>query len=47
LMFTFEDLMNLDPAGIQTLIRAVDKDKLPVALKGATEGIRDLFFSNM
>ena len=47
LMFTFEDLMNLDPAGIQTLIRAVDKDKLPVALKGATEAIRDLFFSNM
>lgn len=47
LMFTFEDLTNLDPAGIQTLIRAVDKDKLPVALKGATEAMRDLFFSNM
>lgn len=47
LMFTFEDLMNLDPAGIQTLIRSVDKDKLPIALKGATEAIRDLFFSNM
>ncbi len=47
LMFTFEDLANLDPAGIQTLIRAVDKDKLPPALKGATETIRDLFFSNM
>lgn len=47
LMFTFEDLINLDPASVQTLIRAVDKDKLPTALKGATEGIRDLFFSNM
>ena len=47
LMFTFEDLSNLDPSGIQTLIRAVDKDKLPTALKGATETIRDLFFSNM
>jgi flagellar motor switch protein FliG len=47
LMFTFEDLTNLDPAGIQTLIRAVDKDKLPAALKGATEQIRDLFFANM
>lgn len=47
LMFTFEDLSNLDPSGIQTLIRAVDKDKLPPALKGATETIRDLFFSNM
>ncbi len=47
LMFTFEDLANLDPASIQTLIRAVDKDKLPTALKGATETIKDLFFSNM
>lgn len=47
LMFTFEDLQNLDPTGIQTLIRAVDKDKLPLALKGATETLTDLFFSNM
>lgn len=47
LMFTFEDLGKLDPASIQTLIRAVDKEKLPSALKGATETLRDLFFSNM
>lgn len=47
LMFTFEDLAKLDPASIQTLIRAVDKDKLPIALKGSTETLRDLFFSNM
>lgn len=47
LMFTFEDLGKLDPASIQTLIRAVDKEKLPTALKGATETLRDLFFSNM
>lgn len=47
LMFTFEDLSKLDPTAIQTLIRAVDKEKLPTALKGATESLRDLFFSNM
>lgn len=47
LMFTFEDLSKLDPTAIQTVIRAVDKDKLPAALKGATESLRDLFFSNM
>ncbi|MEM6811223.1 MAG: flagellar motor switch protein FliG [Pseudomonadota bacterium] len=47
LMFTFEDLQHLDPSSIQTLIRACDKDKLPIALKGATESLRDLFFSNM
>lgn len=47
LMFTFEDLINLDASGIQTLIRAVDKDRLPIALKGATDTIKDLFFANM
>jgi flagellar motor switch protein FliG len=47
LMFTFEDLSQLDPAGVQTLLRSVDKTKLPIALKGASEGLRDLFFSNM
>jgi flagellar motor switch protein FliG len=47
LMFTFEDLQRLDPAGVQTLLRAVDKDKLVVALKGASDELKDLFFSNM
>ena len=47
LMFTFDDLSNLDPAAVQTLLRNVEKDKLPVALKGASEGMRELFFSNM
>jgi flagellar motor switch protein FliG len=47
MMFTFEDLNRLDPGGVQTLLRAVEKDKLGLALKGASEGLRDLFFSNM
>lgn len=47
LMFTFEDLQKLDPSSVQAVIRAVDKDKLPVALKGATDTLKDLFFSNM
>jgi len=47
LMFTFEDLTRLDPSSIQAVIRAADKDKLPAALKGATDGVKDLFFSNM
>ncbi|MEQ8332598.1 flagellar motor switch protein FliG [Nisaea sp.] len=47
LMFTFEDLARVDPAGVQTLLRAVDKDKLTIALKGASEELKDLFFSNM
>jgi flagellar motor switch protein FliG len=47
LMFTFEDLLKLDQSAIQTVIRAVDKDKLPTALKGATDTLKDLFFNNM
>jgi flagellar motor switch protein FliG len=47
LMFTFEDLARIDPAGVQTLLRALDKDKLTIALKGASEELKDLFFSNM
>jgi flagellar motor switch protein FliG len=47
LMFTFEDLQKLDPTGIQTLLRAVEKQKLAIALKGASETLRNLFFSNM
>ena len=47
LMFTFEDLGKLDATGIQTLLRGVEKDQLALALKGASESIRDLFFQNM
>jgi flagellar motor switch protein FliG len=47
LMFTFEDLGKLDPGGVQTLLRNVEKDKLPLCLKGASEALRDLFLSNM
>ena len=47
LMFTFEDLSRLDAASVQTLLRHVEKDKLAIALKGATETVREFFFSNM
>lgn len=47
LMFTFEDLEKLDPTGAQTLLRAVESDKVAIALKGASESIKELFFSNM
>ncbi|MFN4287678.1 MAG: flagellar motor switch protein FliG [Brevundimonas sp.] len=47
LMFVFEDLAKLDPGGIQTLLRAVEKDQLALAMKGASDALRELFFSNM
>lgn len=47
LMFVFEDLSKLDPGGVQTLLRAVDKDQLALAMKGASDTLREMFFSNM
>jgi flagellar motor switch protein FliG len=47
LMFTFDDLTRVDAAGIQTLLRSIEKDKLGLALKGASEAIKELFFKNM
>jgi flagellar motor switch protein FliG len=47
LMFVFEDLSKLDPGGVQTLLRAVEKDQLALALKGASDTLREMFFSNM
>jgi flagellar motor switch protein FliG len=47
LMFTFDDLVKLDTASAQTLMRNIDKDKLAIALKGSNETVRQFFFSNM
>ncbi len=47
LMFTFDDLIKLDTGSAQTLMRHIDKDKLAVPLKGASEGVRQFFMSNM
>ncbi len=47
LMFTFDDLAKLDSSSVQTLLRVVEKDKLPRALKGASQAVKDLFLSNM
>jgi flagellar motor switch protein FliG len=47
LMFTFEDLVKLDGAGLQVLLRNIDNSKLGLALKGASEKLRELFFANM
>jgi flagellar motor switch protein FliG len=47
LMFTFDDLKRLDGPGIQVLLRGVEKDKLTLALKGASQELRDLFLRNM
>lgn len=47
LMFTFEDLLKLDPGSVQTLMRKVDSDTLCRALKGADERVRAFFMGQM
>ncbi len=47
MMFTFEDIIKLDNQGIRELLRAVDKKELTLALKTASDPLKDKFFSNM
>lgn len=46
-IFTFQDLCNLSPREIQTLLRGVSEDKLSLALRGEDEGIIAVFLKNM
>ena len=46
-MFSFENLSGVDNRSIQTLMRSVEQDQLMVALKGATEPVKEKFFGNM
>lgn len=47
LMFVFEDLLNIEEVGIREIVNRADKKSLTVALKGASEDIRQRFFGNM
>jgi flagellar motor switch protein FliG len=47
LMFTFEDLQRLDSAAVQVLLRQIPKEQLTIALKGASEALKELFLKNM
>jgi flagellar motor switch protein FliG len=46
-MFVFENLMDIDDRGIQLLLREVQSDSLIIALKGASQELRDKVFKNM
>ncbi|MDR0311846.1 MAG: flagellar motor switch protein FliG [Acidobacteriota bacterium] len=47
LMFVFDDVMLIDPAGIREILQRVDKKALALALKGTSEELRVQFFRNM
>jgi flagellar motor switch protein FliG len=47
LMFVFENLIDVDDRGIQTLMREIQTDQLQLALKGADESLKEKFLNNM
>jgi flagellar motor switch protein FliG len=46
-MFVFENIVDIDDRGIQTLLREVASESLIIALKGAGQDLRDKIFKNM
>lgn len=46
-MFVFENIMDIEDRGIQLLLREVQSDALIIALKGASEEMREKIFKNM
>jgi len=46
-MFVFEDILTLDNRSIQRFLRDVENNQLAIALKGATEEVQNVIFSNM
>ena len=47
LMFTFEDIINLNATAIREILKNVDKKDLMVAFKGSSDAIKEKFLSNM
>ena len=47
LMFVFDDILNIDSRGVQTLLKEVERDTLVLALKAAGDDIRDYVFTNL
>jgi len=46
-MFVWENLLDVDDKGIQALLREVQSESLIVALKGASEAMKEKIFRNM
>ena len=47
LMFTFEDLAQLDDRGVQVLLKEISSEDISVALKGASDVMKEKIFANM
>lgn len=46
-LFVFEDIVELDRASIQRILREVDNDDLVLVLKGASEDVSGVIFENL
>lgn len=46
-LFVFEDILGLDDRSLQRVLRDVDMKDVSLALKGASEALREKFFKNM
>lgn len=46
-MFVFDNIMDIDDRGIQVMLREVQSESLIVALKGASQDLREKIFKNM
>lgn len=46
-MFVFDNLLDVDDRGMQSILRDVQSDILIIALKGADDAIKEKIFSNM
>ncbi len=47
LMFTFEDLMKVDDRGMQVLLKEITSEDVALALKGASDAIKEKIYGNM
>ncbi|MCK5228633.1 MAG: flagellar motor switch protein FliG, partial [Desulfobulbaceae bacterium] len=47
LMFVFEDLVNVDDRGVMAILKEVSTDDLKLALRTASEELKELIFRNM
>ena len=47
LMFVFEDCKNIDDRGVREMLKEISNEDLTLALRGATDDLKEKFFKNM
>jgi flagellar motor switch protein FliG len=47
LRFTFEDILKIDDNGIQMIMKEINQEDLLIALKTATDDLKEKLFTNM